>query len=96
MKKLTAVFASVVLSVACAHAAKVVSVQAKALDGFGGDTSSVLARCQTQAGAEYDPVTASRDVTALNDSGEFQEISVDAQRAADGVEVVFYVKRKVR
>ena len=95
MKKLT-VFLAAVSAVACAHAAKVIGVQVRALDGFGGDTSSVLARCQTQEGAEYDPVTVSRDVTALNDSGEFQEISVDAQRAADGVEVVFYVKRKVR
>ena len=95
MKKLTVLLAAV-STIACAHAAKVIGVQVRALDGFGGDTSSVLARCQTQEGAEYDPVTVSRDVTALNDSGEFQEISVDAQRAADGVEVVFYVKRKVR
>ena len=95
MKKSTVVFAAI-LSVACAHAANVASVQVKALDGFGGDTSAVLTRCQTQEGAAYDPVTVSRDVTALNDSGEFQEISVDAQDGEDGVAVVFYVKRKLR
>ena len=95
MKKTAAVFA-VVLGVACADAAKVTLVQVNALDGFGGDTSSVLARCQTREGAEYDPVAVSRDVTALDDSGEFQEINVDAREEADGVAVVFYVKRKVR
>ena len=77
-------------------AAEVLSVTVKALDGFGGDTSSVLTRCQTKEGGVYDPVAVTRDVNALNDSGEFQEITADARRQADGVEVVFYVKRKMR
>ena len=77
-------------------AAEVVGVSVKALDGFGGDTSSVLARCQTKQGGTYDPVSVTRDVNALSASGEFQEVTVDAQRLADGVEVVFYVKRKMR
>ncbi len=77
-------------------AAEIVDVTVKTLDGFGGDTSSVLARCQTKAGGTYDPVAVTRDVNALKDSGEFQEITADARRVADGVEVVFYVKRKMR
>ncbi len=79
-----------------ALAADVKDVKVKALDGFGGDTSSVLARCQTKAGTPYDPVTVSRDVTSLNNSGEYQEISVEAENAEDGVAVTFYVKRKMR
>ena len=89
---------TVVAALACASlsAADVVNVSVKALDGFGGDTSAVLTRCQTKAGSVYDPVAVSRDVTALNATGEFQEIRADAVRGADGVEVVFYVKRKMR
>ena len=85
-----AVFGSVAL------AADVTEVKVKALDGFGGDTSSVASRCQTQVGKTYDPVTVTRDVTTLKDTGEFEEISADAQRSAAGVEVTFFVKRKMR
>ena len=85
-----AVFGSV------AYAADVTDVKIKALDGFGGDVSSVASRCQTKSGQPYDPVTVTRDVTSLKDSGEFEEINVDAQRNAGGVEVTFFVKRKMR
>ena len=85
-----AVFGSV------AFAADVTEVKVRALDGFGGDTSSVVSRCQTQAGKPYDPVTVTRDVTSLKDSGEFEEINADVQRSAAGVEVTFFVKRKMR
>ena len=85
-----ALFGSVAL------AAEVTEVKVRALDGFGGDTSSVASRCQTKAGRPYDPVTVTRDVTTLKDSGEFEEISADAQRDAAGVEVTFFVKRKMR
>ena len=94
MKTLIAFFA-LVGSVA-ALATEVSEVKVKALDGFGGDTSSVATRCQTKVGATYDPVTVTRDVTALKDSGEFDEINADAKRTAAGVEVIFYVKRKMR
>ena len=86
-----AVFGSV------AYAANVSDVKVRALDGFGGDLGSVLARCQTRAGSEYDAVTVSRDVAALNATKEFQEINADARRLEDGsIEVVYYVKRKMR
>ena len=85
-----AVFGSV------AFAADVTDVKVKALDGFGGDTSSVASRCQTKTGKPYDPVTVTRDVESLKSSGEFEEINADAQRNAAGVEVTFFVKRKMR
>jgi len=79
-----------------AYAAEVVDVQIKAIDRFGGDLSSVMSRCQTKIGSKYDPVTVSRDVTALRDSGEFEDISVDASESAEGVRVTFSVRRKTR
>ena len=85
-----AVFGSV------AFAADVTDVKVKPLDGFGGDTSSVATRCQTKIGKAYDPVTVTRDVESLRASGEFEEINADAQRNAAGVEVTFFVKRKMR
>lgn len=93
MKRLVAFLA---LSCASVFAADIVDVKVKILDGFGGDTGSVITRCQTKVGMVYDPVTISRDVTSLKDSGEFEDIEADAQRLADGVEVTFYVKRKIR
>ncbi len=83
-------------SLLSAVAAPVSEIKVKALDGFGGDTSAVVSRCQTKAGAEYDPVTVTRDVNALKASKEFEDISADANSQPGGVEVVFYVKRKVR
>ena len=93
MKSILAVIA-VLGSVA--FAADVTDVKVKALDGFGGDTSSVASRCQTKIGKPYDPVTVTRDVESLTSSGEFEEINADAQRNAAGVEVTFFVKRKMR
>ncbi len=95
MKVLTCCFA--VLSVlTVASAAEVTAVKVKPLDGFGGDTSVVASRCQTKVGSEYSPVTVTRDVTSLKDSGEFETITADAQRTAAGVEVTFFIKRKMR
>ena len=85
-----AVFGSV------AFAADVTAVKVRALDKFGGDTSFVASRCQTKAGKAYDPITVTRDVESLKSSGEFEEITADAQRNAAGVEVTFLVRRKMR
>ena len=79
-----------------ANAADVTDVKVEVLDGFGGDTGSVLTRCQTKTGNVYDPVTVTRDVNSLKDSGEFETISADARRVAGGIEVVFKVRRKMR
>ena len=89
-------YIAAVLAAASAFAAQVAEVKVKATDGFGGDTGSVLSRCQTKAGQEYDPTTLSRDVKTLKDSKEFEDISVDAQESGDGVSVTFVVKRKMR
>ncbi len=94
MKNIFLVLAS--LGAFVVSAANVTEVAVKALDGFGGDTSAVLTRCQTKVGALYNPVTVTRDVTALKDSGQFENITADARRTGEGVEVVFYVKRKMR
>jgi len=94
MKKIVAF--GVVCLVGSAFAADVADVRVKALDGFGGETSQVLVRCQTKMGATYDPVTVTRDVKALRETGEFEEIAADAQNGENGVEVTFYVKRKLR
>ena len=93
MKKLVAIFALLTLS---ASAVDVIEVKVKALDGFGGDVGGVISRCQTRAGAPYDPVTVTRDVTTLTDSKEYEEVASDVRETAGGVEVVFLVKRKPR
>ena len=79
-----------------AFADKVVDVTTEAGDGFGGDLSSVLTRCQTKVGNEYDPVTLSRDVVALRETKEFDSISADVGRVEGGIAVVFRVVRKMR
>jgi len=83
-------------TVGTVFAVDVTAVRVRPMDGFGGDTSSVISRCQTKAGKEYDPVTVTRDVTALKDSGEFEEITADAQQTAAGVAVTFFIRRKMR
>ena len=94
MKTHIALFA--LFAASAAWSAQVVDVKFKALDGFGGDTGSIASRCQTKKGQEYDPATLTRDVGALKDSSEFEDISADAQRVEGGVEITFYVKRKMR
>ena len=93
MRKLLAL---VVFFGAAAYAADVVDVRVKVLDDFGGDVGSVLNRCQTKAGEVFDPITVTRDVMTLRDSGNFEDIDADVQQTADGVEVVFAIRRKMR
>ncbi len=80
----------------CAGADQVVGVSVKATDGFGGDLTSVLTRCQTKEGGAYDPVVLSRDVASLRDSHEFDEISAETKSEEGGVSVQFVVRRKMR
>ena len=88
--------AAIALFGVTAFAADVTEVKVHVLDGFEGDTSSIASICQTKAGVAYDPATVTRDVTTLKDSGEFEEVAVDARRTAAGVEVTFSVRRKMR
>jgi len=94
----TPILAAALFAASLLGAAQISEVKVRALDGFGGDVGAVVSRCQTKAGGEYDPVTVTRDVTALKDSGEFEDIRVDAQKSlvGDNVEVTFLVKRKLR
>ncbi len=92
MKKLLLCMA---MAAFAAHAAKVSSVSVKMSDG-GEDTGDVLARCMVKAGDEYDPQQCARDVRTLRDANEFEDISVKAEQAADGVAVTYLVTRKKR
>ena len=93
MKKL--MFLLLLLS-ASAYGAKITNVKVKVLDGFGGDSSSVLSRCISKVGGEYNSDVLTSDIAALKESQEFQDIKADAVRNADGVEIIFSVYRKVR
>ena len=92
MKKL---LLCMVMAACAAHAAKVSSVSVKLADG-GEDVGDVLARCMVKAGDEYDPQQCARDVRTLRDTNEFEDITVKASQAADGVSVTYVVTRKKR
>ncbi len=94
MKKIIAIAA--LFSGLAVWATDVIDVSVKALDGFGGEISSVVSRCQTKPGSVYDPITVTRDVTELKKSGEYEEINAEVRNLGAGVEVIFYVKRKLR
>ena len=87
---------TVAATVFAAQAAKVSSVQVKAADGDAGDVGDVAARCQVRVGDEYDPAQCARDVRALRDAGEFDDITVKAEQGHEGIEVTYWVKRKMR
>ncbi len=93
MKKSTLLFCLVSLG---AGAATIKDVKVELRDGFGGDVGAILSHCQTKSGLPYDPVTVTRDVKSLTDSGQFQDITADASESEDGVTVVFSVFRKLR
>ena len=79
MRKL--ILVTMVLGALAASAAKVASVSVKTEDGEE-QTGDVVARCQVKAGDEYDPQQCARDVRALRDAGEFDEITLKADPAA--------------
>ena len=83
-------------AVCAAQAAKVSSVSVKTTDGADEGVGDVVARCQVKVGDEYDPAQCARDVRALRDAGEFDDITVKAEAGTDGVEVTYVVKRKMR
>ena len=72
------ILALCVLACGASYAADVSDVKVRVLDGFGGDTGSVVSFCQTRAGAPYDPATVSRDVSALSQSGDYEQVNADA------------------
>ena len=56
------------------QAAKVVNVSARSSRAGDVGVSDVIARCEVKPGAEYDPAACARDVKALRDAGEYEEI----------------------
>ncbi|MGN0846039.1 MAG: outer membrane protein assembly factor BamA [Kiritimatiellia bacterium] len=95
MKRLILAMAAVAAMFA-AQAAKVASVTVKAVDGDDGNVGDVAARCQVRVGDEYDPAQCARDVRALRDAGEFDDITVKAEQGVGGIDVTYLVTRKMR
>ena len=79
-----------------ASAAKVASVRAVSTDGAEDSAGDVVSRCRVKAGDEYDAGQTARDVRALRDSGEFEDITVKVDERTDGVAVTYVFKRKMR
>ena len=90
---LTVLFSAIAIGLG---AAQVSSVVVRGTDGKVADYGDVLARCGTKVGEEYDSAQCARDIRALRDTGEFDDISVEVNRGDKGVEVVFVVKRRHR
>ncbi len=88
---------AVALAVTCAtFAAKVASVTVKSADGAVDGVGDVAARCQMRVGDEYDPAQCARDVRALRDAGEFDDIVVKAEQGAKGIDITYVVTHKMR
>ena len=77
------------------QAAKVTSVSVKMSDG-SDVTGDVTARCQVKVGDEYDPGQCARDVRALRDAGEYDNITVKVEHGANGIDVIYVVTPKLR
>ena len=76
------------------HAEKVASISVESVGPGKVNEAEVLARCRVKAGAEYAPSACSRDVKALRDSGEYEDITVRASQGNDGIDLVFAIRRK--
>ncbi len=94
MKRLVLAMA---LAAACAvSAAKVASVSVKTADGKDDTVGDAAARCQVRVGDEYDPAQCARDVRALRDAGDFDDIVVKAEQGVKGIDITYVVTRKMR
>jgi outer membrane protein insertion porin family len=71
-------------------------VKVRVLDQFGTDASDVLSFCNVTAGAELSQEALSKDVRALLDTGRFGYAGVELEKVADGINVIFVVKRRYR
>ena len=78
------------------HAAKVVNVSARSSRAGDVSVSDVTARCEVKPGSEYDPAACARDVKALRDAGEYEDISVEAKHVDGGVDIVYVITPKSR
>ena len=73
------------------QAAKVVNVSVRGSRSGDVSVSDVTARCEVKTGSEYDPAACARDVKALRDTGEYEDISVEAKHVDGGIDVVYVV-----
>ena len=78
------------------QAAKVVNVSARSVRSGDVDVSDVIVRCEVKPGTDYDPAACARDVKALRDSGEYEDISVEAKHGTNGIDVVYVITPKPR
>ena len=78
------------------HAAKVVGVSARSSRVENINVSDVTVRCEVKPGSEYDPAACARDVKVLRDTGEYEDISVEAKHVDGGIEVVYVIVPKTR
>ena len=95
MKRMLLVLAAVAAA-SQLYAAKVVNVSARSVRSDDADISDVIARCEVKPGLDYDPAACARDVKALRDSGEYEDISVEAKHGDDGIHVVYVITPKPR
>ena len=68
----------------------------RVLDQFGTDASDVLSFCSVKAGSDVSQEALSKDVRALLDTGRFVYAGVELEKVADGISVVYVVKRRYR
>lgn len=96
MKKSLIAAALAAVAAVSADGARVSRVRAQ--DSQGNEAfGEVLVRCEVKPGSDYDPAACSRDVKTLRDTGEFADVSVQAEQLEDGtVGVVYTVERKKR
>ena len=92
----TMLLAALLAFAGMAQAAKVSSVSVKMSDGSDVNTGDVAARCQVKVGDEYDPLQCSRDVRALRDAGEYDNITVEATHGTAGIDVTYVITPKLR
>jgi len=71
-------------------------VKVRVLDQFGTDATDVLSFCSVKTGSEISQEALSKDVRALLDTGRFGYAGVELEKVADGVKVVYVVKRRYR
>ena len=95
MKK-TLLVAGLLVAALQLHAAKVVKVSARSSKAGEVNVSDVTMRCEVKVGSEYDPAACARDVKALRDTGEYDDISVEAKHVTGGIDVVYVITPKPR
>lgn len=72
------------------------NVTVRVLDQFGTDATDVLSLCNVKPGSEVSQEALSKDVRALLDTGRFGYAGVELDKVADGINVIYVIKRRYR